>query len=120
MKFLLMMQVDHDVLEALTPQQNEALGQGHAAFAQGIRRSRELISAVALGEPSGTSVIRGSVGGIPLVSDGPFLASGQFFGGFYLVDVDSRERAIELACLLPDVTVEGLAIEVREVLFSSV
>jgi len=40
-------------------------------------------------------------------------------GGYYLVDVESRERAIELADLLPDAGFDGLAIEIRPVMFST-
>jgi hypothetical protein len=39
-------------------------------------------------------------------------------GGYYLIDVESKERAIELAQLIPDAGIEGLALEIRPVMFS--
>jgi hypothetical protein len=33
----------------------------------------------------------------PHTTDGPFIESKEWVGGFYLVDVESRERAVEIA-----------------------
>lgn len=117
MKYLLMMQVDRDVLESLSASQSEALGEGHGAFIDMITASGEFILTQALGDPSKSSVVRSS-GGVPQVHDGPFLEAKEFLGGFYLVDVDSKERALELARLIPDAKIDGLAIEVRPIMFS--
>ena len=40
-------------------------------------------------------------------------------GGYYLVDVESKERAVELAQQIPDARFSGLAIEVRQVMFEA-
>ena len=117
MKYLLMMQVDRAVLDALSAEQMDEIGNGHSAFIDAITASGEFILTQALGDPSESSVIRSS-GGVPQIHDGPFLEAKEFLGGFYLVDVDSRERALELATLIPDAKIDGLAIEVRPVMFS--
>jgi len=39
--------------------------------------------------------------GQPVVTDGPFLESKEYLGGFYLIDCESKERAIELASADP-------------------
>ena len=57
-------------------------------------------------------------GGQPVVTDGPFLEAKEYLGGFYLIDCESKERAIELAALIPDAKIEGLGVEVRPVMFS--
>jgi hypothetical protein len=116
MKYLLMMQVDREVLDALTAEQMDAIGNGHTAFIDAITASGEFILTQALGDPSESSVIR-STGGVPQVQDGPFVEAKEFLGGFYLVDVDSKERALELAALIPDAKIDGLAIEVRPIMF---
>ncbi|GAA1581704.1 hypothetical protein GCM10009804_42890 [Kribbella hippodromi] len=36
--------------------------------------------------------------------------------GFYLIDVESRDRAVELARLLPDARVAGRSVEIRAVM----
>jgi hypothetical protein len=52
------------------------------------------------------------------VTDGPFVESKEFLGGYYLIDVASRERACELAAMIPDAGIEGLGVEIRPVVFS--
>jgi hypothetical protein len=52
------------------------------------------------------------------VTDGPFLESKEYLGGFYLIDCESKERAIELAARIPDAAIPGLGVEVRQVMFS--
>ena len=116
MKYLLMMQVDRSVLDALSAEQMDAIGAGHNAFIESITASGEFILTQALADPSESSVIRSS-GGVPQVHDGPFAEAKEFLGGFYLVDVDSKERALELAKQIPDAKVDGLAIEVRPIMF---
>ena len=56
--------------------------------------------------------------GQPAVTDGPFLEAKEYLGGFYLIDCEDKERAIELAAQIPDAAIEGLGVEVRQVMFS--
>ena len=117
MKFLISMHVNPAVLDALTDEEKMALGSGHGAFIEALKESGELITTQALADPSQAAVV--SVrGGQPVVTDGPFLESKEYFGGFYLIDVEGRERAIELAAQIPDAAIEGLGVEVRQVMFS--
>ena len=118
MKYLILMQVDPDVLAALTDEQNAAIGEGHQKFMQTITESGEMLSTNALGDPSQSTVVR-SNGGTPEVVDGPFAESKEFMGGYYLIDVESKERAIELAKQIPDAGIDGLALEIRPVMFSA-
>jgi hypothetical protein len=54
----------------------------------------------------------------PAVTDGPYLEAKEYLGGFYLIDCEGKERAIELAAQIPDAKVEGMGVEVRQVMFS--
>jgi hypothetical protein len=67
--------------------------------------------------PSQSAVVRVR-GGQPVVTDGPYLEAKEYLGGFYLIDCENKERATELAALIPDAKVEGMAVEVRPVMFS--
>ena len=118
MKFLLIMQINPAVLEALTEEEREAIGAGHEGFMKSIQESGEFIATQALGDPSMSATVRGT-GGVPAVTDGPFLEAKEFMGGYYLVDVESKERAVELATQIPDVKFSGLAIEVRPIMFEA-
>ena len=118
MKFLLIMQVNPAVLDALTEEERDSIGSGHEGFMKSIRESGEFIGTQALGDPANSVTVRGT-GGVPAVTDGPFLEAKEFMGGYYLVDVESKERAVELARQIPDVKFGGLAIEVRPIMFEA-
>ena len=118
MKFLLIMHLNPDVFGALAEDERNEIMTGHGAFMDLITKSGELITTQALADPSQSAVVRVR-GGQPAVTDGPYLEAKEYLGGFYLVDCDSRDRAIELAALIPDAKVDGMAIEVRPVMFSA-
>ena len=118
MKFLLIMNVNPAVLDALTEDERNAIGAGHGAFMDTITKSGELIITQALADPSQSVVVRAR-GGQPVVTDGPFLEAKEYVGGFYLIDCENKERAVELAAMIPDTKIEGLGVEVRQIMFSS-
>ena len=118
MKYLLIMNVNRAVLDALTDEQRKAIMDGHGAFIETIRKSGELIVTQALGEPADSSVVRVR-NGERIVTDGPYLESKEYVGGFYMVECASRERAHELAAVIPDSSIDGLGVEVRPVVFSA-
>lgn len=117
MKFLILMQVDPEALAGLTDEQQQAIGDGHAQFMARTKESGEFVFTQALGEPNQTITVR-SRNGRPEVTEGPFAETKEFLGGYYLIDVESAERAVELAQQIPDASIDGLALEVRPVMFS--
>lgn len=117
MKFLISMHINPAVLDALTDEEKAAIGEGHGTFIQGLKESGELILTQALVDPSQAAVVRVR-NSQPVVTDGPFLEAKEYLGGFYLVDVEDKARAVELAAQIPDAAVEGLGVEVRQVMFS--
>ncbi|MEV0009887.1 YciI family protein [Streptomyces sp. NPDC047973] len=117
MKFLLIMHIDPAIMEALTEAERQEIMEGHGAFMKTLRESGEMISTEALADPSQSSVVRVR-DGVPVVTDGPYLEAKEFLGGYYLVDVADRDRALELAAMIPDARFNGLGIEVRQVIFS--
>jgi hypothetical protein len=64
-------------------------------FAGRLERSGELVDGQAL-SPDGVWV-RSDGEGRPPVTDGPFAETKDLIAGWYVIDVDSYERAIELA-----------------------
>ena len=118
MQFLISLHINPAVLDALTDEEKAAIGEGHGRFIQALKQSGELITTQALVDPSQATVVTVR-NGQPAVTDGPFLEAKEFLGGFYLIDCESRERAIELAAMIPDAKVEGMGIEVRPVMFSA-
>lgn len=117
MQFLISMIINPAVLDALTKEEMDAVGAGHGAFIEGLKRSGELITTQALVDPSQAAVVRVR-NGQPAVTDGPYLEAKEYLGGFYLIDCENKERAIELAAQIPDAAIQGLGVEVRQVMFS--
>ena len=117
MKFLLIMHMNPAVWNSLTEEERAAVGDGHGAFMETITKSGEMITTQALADPSQSTVVHVR-DGKQVVTDGPYLEAKEHLGGFYLIDCESRERAHELAAMIPDAKVEGLGIEVRQVMFA--
>jgi hypothetical protein len=117
-KYMLIMQINPVALDALTDEQREEIMNGHGAFIDTIKNSGEMVETHALGMPAESAVVRVR-DGVPVVTDGPYLEAKEFMGGYYIVDCETRERALELAALIPDAGVEGLGIEVRPIVLSS-
>ena len=117
MKYLIMMQIDPAVLEQLSEEQQQQIGDGHSAFMAETKERGEFIATQALADPSQSKVVRSGENG-PEVTDGPFVESKEFLGGFYLLDVEDEARAIELAKQIPDAAIPGLALEIRPVMFA--
>jgi hypothetical protein len=118
MKFLLIMHMNPAIWESLTEDERQAVQAGHGDFMDTVKESGEMISTVALSDPSQSAVVRVR-SGVPAVTDGPFLEAKEFLAGYYLIDCESKERALEIAALIPDAGVEGMGIEVRPVMFSA-
>lgn len=109
MKYMLLIYMNPTTWESLTDEQREGVFRGHADFQKIIRDSGEMIGTEALADPSNSAVVRVR-DGVPAVTDGPYVESKEFFCGYYLVDCESKERAIELAALIPDAQYTGMEV----------
>jgi hypothetical protein len=117
MKYLVVMQISQDALDALTSEDWAMIEVGHKSLIDDATASGELVVSEALADPSKSVVLRGGQSA-PVVKDGPFTEAKEFMGGFYIFDVESRDRALELAARIPDLRFDGFAVEVRPVLAS--
>ncbi|MBV9494726.1 MAG: hypothetical protein JOZ54_10810, partial [Acidobacteria bacterium] len=80
-----------------------------------------LVGCEGLAAPAQARVVRAKKAGEPEVTDGPFAESKEFLAGYWIVDVDSTERAYELAAHASAAPGKAgvplnMAIEVREVM----
>ena len=98
MKYILMMntmRAGHGVLA--WPQQDL---QAHIAFMmqlnKDLRESGELVSAEGLSFPDQAKLVRAGKDGVP-ITDGVFPESKEFLAGYWIVDVDSPDRAYAIA-----------------------
>ncbi|GAA5167752.1 YciI family protein [Ornithinimicrobium tianjinense] len=66
------------------------------AMLREMHQRGELVSAEALGDPAGSRLYRWS-DGERVVTDGPYTEAKEQLAGFFLIDVESPERAHEIA-----------------------
>jgi len=116
MKYLLMITVDPETLDALPEEERKAVDAAHDAFQAPLKESGELVGFAALADPSNSTTVTVR-NGVPAVTDGPYAEAKEFLAGFYILDCESAERANELAALIPDAKLT--AIEVRPVMVES-
>jgi hypothetical protein len=78
-----------------------------------LRKSGELVSAEGLADGSQAKTVRFQ-NGIPVPTDGPFAEAKESLVGYWIVDVESEARAIEIASRI--VAFVKVPIEVRRVM----
>jgi len=86
-----------------------------------LKESGEFVMAEGLALPSEARIVRGRNDGTPEVTDGPYPEAKEFLAGFWIIDVESTERAYEIAAHASNAPGKGgkplhLGIEVRQVL----
>jgi hypothetical protein len=81
-------------------------------FIEEMMKAGVLLGAEGLDDPGLGAVVDFS-GEAPVVTDGPYGETKELFGGFFLLDVASKQEAVEWAKRVP--AVPGSKIEVRRV-----
>jgi len=112
MRYLLTLHMNPAKWENLTDEQRNEVFQGHGTFTKTISESGEMVETKAVEWPSNCTTVRVRDGEVS-VTDGLYGPAGEFLCGYYVVDCATRERAIELAALIPDAKYTG--VEVRPV-----
>ncbi len=82
-------------------------------YTEELQKSGQHVSGEAL-HPTGTAKTVTLKDGSPLVTDGPFAETKEQLGGFYLVDVENEQQALDWAAKMPNLP-HG-SVEVREVM----
>ena len=112
MRYLFLLWGDEAAELALSDDERRAIVLAHGAFLRGLRDAgRE-----ATGEPLGPSrdAVIVAAGRRPSATDGPFLETKEQLGGFYLLECNSLDEAIELAAKIPGA--QFGSVEVRPVM----
>ncbi len=131
MKFMLMMNSPRDGYAQYMSWPKEVLEANIAfmtAFTQKLSAAGELVGAEGLATPLQAKLVRAGKDGKP-ITDGVFPESKEFLAGYWIVDVDTPERAYEIAAeastapgapikAADGTLIEHLWIEVREAMSS--
>ncbi|MEO3762669.1 YciI family protein [Streptomyces sp. B8F3] len=113
MKYLLMVYASTEDWEALSEGERAAMDAQYRELLADCTASGEWLAGDPLaGPPSGRAVrVRD---GQTLVTDGPYLELKEHMAGYWLIDCESMDRAVEIAARFPDARHWG--VEVRPVL----
>lgn len=111
MKYLLMIIATEDWM-ALPQEENARVLEAHQALEQTLRSQNKYAGGGGLAPSSMAKTVRRPRPGEHTVTDGPFAETKEVMGGFYLVECDSIEEAVDWAKQIP--TTVPCSIEVRE------
>jgi hypothetical protein len=112
MKYLCLAYEEERTLSELSQTEWRALRQETLDYVAALRESGHLIDARPLRSATAASMIRVRSGALS-VTDGPFAETKEQLGGYFLLQVDSREEAVRIASRWPSARFGS--IEVRPV-----
>ncbi|TWD80876.1 hypothetical protein FB561_1973 [Kribbella amoyensis] len=81
--------------QALPKAERDRLNSNFEKLLSELQENGELLGGEALGDPITSRLYRYT--GRPVVTDGPYSEAKEHLAGFFLIDVDSPERADEIA-----------------------
>ena len=108
MKFLLLLYGDPAAEAALPPKERRAIVDRHIEWSRSLAEEGALVLGEALGPEAEAVVVRRG-----RLSDGPFAETKEQLGGFYVLECESRDQAVDYARRAPDSP--GLVVEVRPI-----
>ena len=113
MKYMLILAGEEGGMEDVSPEEMKAVMDGWASYGQELADAGAFIAGEGLQESATATTVRISDDGERLVTDGPFAETKEQVGGFYLIECEDLDEAIEWAKKVP---LQGGGIEVRPVM----
>jgi hypothetical protein len=124
-RFLLMVNYDDGVVDEPMMSWDPADIKAHLAYYEALTRelteSGELVGGERLAWPEKSKIVRADGKSAPVVTDGPYAEAKEQLAGYQIFDVESEERALEIAARLSAVPGPGgvatqQPIEVRQIM----
>ena len=112
MQYMLLIFDDERVWGELSEEERGRLYAEYGTFTNELREAGALVTADQL-QPSTTATLVQVRDGETLTTDGPFAETKEQLGGYYLIEAESLDEAIEWAAKIP--SARGGTIEVRPV-----
>ena len=116
MKYMLLIYNNREALDALPADELQAVFADVDRIMAELQASGEWVGGEGLAAPSEAKTVRVR-DGVVATTDGPFAESKEQFAGYLTVDVESEERAVEIAASWPDA--KHFAMEVRALMSGS-
>jgi hypothetical protein len=99
-KYLVMIYGNRELWESFSAEEMTTTIAAQDAFNKGFAETGELLGAYGLADVVQAQTVRVRAG-LPAVTDGPYLETKEHMSSFYLLDVESHERALEIAAQIP-------------------
>ena len=112
MKYMLLIHHNPNFMDD-PPEPMEQIGAEVGRLIDELTASGEWVGGEGLADVSQSKVVRVR-GGVPAVTDGPYLEAKEHLAGYCMIDCDSLDRALEVAATWPDA--RWMGIEVRPVM----
>ena len=109
MKYLLMIYANQQTWAGLDPDDWTKAIAEQDAFNAEFFATGELLGAFGLADAARAKVVRMHEG-TPAVTDGPYLEAKEYLASYYLLDVESEERALEIAARMPYAAFRGVEV----------
>lgn len=113
MQFLCLIYEAESLMATRNDEENGKIFQDYMAFGDEITKSGNLVAGDAL-QPTDTATTVRVRDNKTLVTDGPFAETKEQLGGYYLLECESLDEAIEKAAKIPSATTGS--IEVRPIM----
>jgi hypothetical protein len=107
MKYILLIYQNPAAFESLAPDERDAVMKEAGAIVEELSQSGEFIGGEGLASASSAKTVRVR-GGVPAVTDGPYLEAKEHLAGYCLFECENEERAIEIATRWPDARYWGV------------
>ena len=100
MQYMLLIYGAGDSWETLTPEQQQEIGTAYFAYSEELQAAGKMVAGDAL-QPTSTATSVRVRDGETLTTDGPFAETKEVLGGYYLIDVDTLDEALDWAAKIP-------------------
>lgn len=100
MRYVLLISTDENAQQALSPEEGAALMADYTAWADEMGARGVLRDGVRLRPTTDATTVRVSNGEV-LTADGPFAETKEQMGGYYVIECNDLDEAIEVAAKLP-------------------
>jgi hypothetical protein len=99
-KYLLMIYGNQEKWAAIPPRDRRAAIARQDEFNKRYRETGELLGAYGLADATRARLVR-RAGGVPVITDGPYLETKEYLASFWLLECESKDRALQIAADMP-------------------
>jgi hypothetical protein len=103
MKYMLLIYGDERVWSSLSPEEMRRIYAAHNAYGEAMAKAGVLLGGAEL-KPVATATSVRFAGGRPKTIDGPFAETKEQLAGYYVIEVDNLDQAIDWAERMPGMT----------------